>query len=73
MVRNACLLGHRTLYYSINRFIEVLAAAWLDGIHVSWINMITKTPLLAIDNFGLRRFTHDMRLALLQILLVRFV
>lgn len=29
--RQACTLGHRTLYFSMNRFIEALANARLDG------------------------------------------
>ncbi len=72
MGRNACLLGYRTLYYSMNRFIEALAAARLDGTYIRWINMIAKTPLLIIDDFGLQPLTHDMRLTLLQILEDRF-
>src|SRR5665647_882789 len=72
MGRNACLLGHRTLYYSMNRFIEALAAARLDGTYLRWINVIAKTPLLIIDDFGLQPLNHDMRLTLLQILEDRF-
>lgn len=72
MGRNACLLGHRTLYYSMNRFIEALAAARLDGTYIRWINLIAKTPLLIIDDFGLQPLTHDMRITLLQILEDRF-
>jgi DNA replication protein DnaC len=72
MGRNACLLGHRTLYYSMNRFIEALAAARLDGTYIRWLNIIAKTPLLIIDDFGLQSLSHDMRLTLLQILEDRF-
>jgi DNA replication protein DnaC len=72
MGRNACLLGHRTLYYSMNRFIEALAAARLDGTYLRWLNMIAKTPLLIMDDFGLQPLNHDMRLTLLQILEDRF-
>lgn len=72
MGRNACLLGHRTLYYSMNRFIEALAAARLDGTYIRWLNQIAKTPLLIIDDFGLQPLTHDMRLTLLQLLEDRF-
>lgn len=72
MGRNACLLGHRTLYYSMNRFIEALAAARLDGTYIRWINQIAKTPLLIIDDFGLQPLTHDMRITMLQILEDRF-
>ena len=72
MGRNACLLGHRTIYYSMNRFIEALAVARLDGTYIRWLNMIAKTPLLIIDDFGLQPLNHDMRLTLLQILEDRF-
>jgi DNA replication protein DnaC len=72
MGRNACLLGHRTLYYSMNRFIEALAAARLDGTYIRWLNIIAKTPLLIIDDFGLQPLNHDMRLTMLQILEDRF-
>lgn len=72
MGRNACLLGYRTLYYSMNRFIEALAEARLDGTYIRWINNIAKTPLLIIDDFGLQPLKHDMRLTLLQILEDRF-
>jgi DNA replication protein DnaC len=72
MGRNACLLGHRTLYYSMNRFIEALSAARLDGTYIRWLNTIAKTPLLIIDDFGLQPLNNDMRLTLLQILEDRF-
>jgi DNA replication protein DnaC len=72
MGRNACLLGHRTIYYSMNRFIEALSVARLDGTYIRWLNMIAKTPLLIIDDFGLQPLNHDMRLTLLQILEDRF-
>ena len=72
MGRNACLLGHRTLYYSMNRFIEALAIARLDGTYIRWLNMVAKTPLLIIDVFGLQPLSPDMRLSLLQILEDRF-
>src|SRR6195952_1510197 len=72
MGRNACLLGHRTMYYSMNRFIEALSVARLDGTYIRWLNMIAKTPLLIIDDFGLQPLSHDMRLTLLQILEDRF-
>ena len=38
----------------------------------NYYQAIAKTPLLIIDDFGLRPLTHDMRLTLLQILEDRF-
>ncbi|MVT45216.1 ATP-binding protein [Chitinophaga oryziterrae] len=72
MGRNACLLGHRTLYYSMNRFIEALASARLDGTYIRWLNVIAKMPLLIIDDWGLQPLSHDMKLTILQILEDRF-
>jgi DNA replication protein DnaC len=70
--RQACMLGHRTLYYSMNRFIEALAAARLDGSYLKWLNLIAKTPLLILDDFGLQPMDQQIRMALLQILEDRY-
>ena len=69
---NGCRTECRTLYYSMNRFIEALAIARLDGTYIRWLNMVAKTPLLIIDDFGLQPLSPDMRLSLLQILEDRF-
>lgn len=70
--RQACMLGYRTLYFTMNRFIEALAAAKLDGTYIRWLNKIAKTPLLILDDFGLQPLDHQTRLALLQILEDRY-
>ncbi|GAB3182961.1 IS21-like element helper ATPase IstB [Telluribacter humicola] len=70
--RRACMLGYRTLYFSMNRFIEALAAARIDGSYIKWLNQIAKTPLLILDDFGLQPLFHDMKLTLLQILEDRY-
>lgn len=70
--RQACMLGYRTLYFAMNRFIESLAAARLDGTYIKWLNQIAKTPLLIIDDFGLQPLDHQIKLALLQILEDRY-
>jgi DNA replication protein DnaC len=70
--RQACTLGYRTQYYSMNRFIETLAAARLDGSYVKWLDHLAKTPLLILDDFGLQPLTHDMKLTMLQILEDRY-
>lgn len=70
--RKACTLGHRTLYYSMNRFVEALAQARLDGSYLKWLNQLAKTPLLILDDFGLVPLDHGMKLTLLQILEDRY-
>jgi len=70
--RQACMLGHRTLYFAMNRFIEALATARLDGSYIKWLNQIARIPLLIIDDFGLQSLDHNMKLTLLQILEDRY-
>jgi DNA replication protein DnaC len=70
--RQACMLGYRTLYFAMNRFIEALAAAKLDGTYIRWLNQIARTPLLILDDFGLQPLDHHTKLALLQILEDRY-
>jgi DNA replication protein DnaC len=70
--RQACMLGYRTLYFAMNRFIEALAASKLDGTYIRWLNQIAKTPLLILDDFGLQPLDHHTKLALLQILEDRY-
>jgi DNA replication protein DnaC len=70
--RQACMLGYRTIYYAMNRFIEALAASRLDGSYIKWLNLIAKTPLLILDDFGLQPISHDMKITLLQILEDRY-
>jgi len=68
----ACTLGYKTLYYSMNRFIEILATARIDGSYLKLLNLIAKTPLLILDDFGLQPVDHNTRLTLLQILEDRY-
>ena len=70
--RQACIKGYRALYYSMNRFIEQLALARLDGTYIKWLNQIARVPLLILDDFGLQPIPHDAKLALLQILEDRY-
>ncbi|MEI6950841.1 IS21-like element helper ATPase IstB [Paraflavisolibacter sp. H34] len=70
--RKACMLGYRTLYFAMSRFVEALATAKLDGSYLKWLNQIARTPLLILDDFGLQPLDHQMKLALLQILEDRY-
>jgi DNA replication protein DnaC len=44
----------------------------VDGTYIKLLNLISKTPLLVFDDFGLQPLTHDMRVTLLQILEDRY-
>jgi DNA replication protein DnaC len=70
--RSACIRGYRCLYFSMNRFVEQLALARLDGSYIKWLNQIAKVPLLILDDFGLQPIQHEAKMALLQILEDRY-
>jgi DNA replication protein DnaC len=70
--RQACSLGHRTLYFGMNRFLEKISLSKLDGTYVKLLNQIEKAQLIIIDDFGLHPLDGVMRLALLQILEDRY-
>jgi len=56
----------------MNRFIEQLALARLDGTYIKWLNQIAKATLLILDDFGLQPLSHDTKMALFQILEDRY-
>lgn len=51
----------------MNRFIERITLARLDGAFIKLLNQFDKTWLLILDDFGLQPMNPDTRLALLQI------
>jgi len=72
LVHQACVLGYRTLYFNLNRFIEQIAIAKLDGSFIKWMNRLKKAKLIVLDDFGLSEMTKEVKLALLQILEDRY-
>lgn len=68
----ACLMGYKTIYFNMNRFVEQIAVARVDGTFIKWINRIQKTALIIFDDFGLQPMEHKIKLALLQILEDRY-
>lgn len=68
----SCLLGYKPLYLNMNRFIEMIKLAKLDGTFIKLLNRIEKVHLLILDDFGLQPLKAESRLALLQILEDRY-
>jgi DNA replication protein DnaC len=60
--RQACVKGHKVLYYPMNRFIEQLALARLDGSYLKWLNQIARVRVLILDDFGLQPLNHDIKM-----------
>ncbi len=70
--RSACLLGYKTLYFSMNKFLEALTQTKLDGSYLKWIKNIANHQVIILDDFGIKPLSHDARLALLDILEDRY-
>ena len=56
----------------MNRLCEQIVVAKVDGTYIKWINRIQKASLLILDDFGLQPLTHEIKLAILQILEDRY-
>jgi DNA replication protein DnaC len=70
--RQACMRGYKVLYFGSHRLMDKIAQAKLDGTSIKLFNLIEKTHLLIIDDFGLHPLDTTTRLALLQILEDRY-
>ncbi|MGH2644224.1 MAG: IS21-like element helper ATPase IstB [Chitinophagaceae bacterium] len=68
----SCLLGNKTAYFNMNRFIEKISLAKLDGSYLKVLNYLERQTLIILDDFGLQPLTQDIKLALLQILEERY-
>lgn len=66
--RQACFMGYRVEYYSMNKFIEKIALAKIDGSILKVINHIERNDMIIFDDFGLQPLDNNSRLALLQVL-----
>lgn len=69
---HACTQGYKTAYFNMNRFIEKMTLARLDGSFIKLLNHLERQGLIILDDFGLQPLSHDIRLALLQLLEDRY-
>jgi len=70
--RQACSLGFRVMYFGMNRFLEKVSQAKLEGTFIKLLNQVEKVHLLILDDFGMHPLDPTTRLALLQILEDRY-
>jgi DNA replication protein DnaC len=68
----ACVQGFRTTYLNMNRLIEKISLAKLDGTYIRYLNHLERQTLIILDDFGLQVLNQDVKLALLQILEDRY-
>jgi DNA replication protein DnaC len=70
--RQACHLGYKTIYLPMNRFLEKMALARIQGTFLKLLDQLHKMQLIIFDDFGIQPLTDDARMALLQILEDRY-
>ena len=56
----------------MNRLIEKITLAKLDGSYIKYLNFLARQPLIILDDFGLQSLNQDVKLAWLQILEDRY-
>jgi DNA replication protein DnaC len=64
----ACLNGHRVLYFNSQKLFYNLRLSRMDGTHRKFIHQLSKSDLLIIDDFGLQRMDEQQRLDMMEII-----
>lgn len=72
LAHQACVLGYKTMYFGMNRLIEKITLAKIDGSYLKLLNQLEKQTLLILDDFGLQSLSKEIKLTLLQLLEDRF-
>lgn len=67
-----CWEGVATRFFSTNLLFEEVNAEKVCGRYLNFINNITKIPVIILDDFGLRSYSHDEATILLDILEARY-
>jgi DNA replication protein DnaC len=68
----ACIQGYKVHYMNMNRLIEKITLAKLDGSYIKLLNHFERIPVIILDDFGLQPLDQTIRVALLQILEDRY-
>ncbi|GAB3357787.1 hypothetical protein GCM10027566_21980 [Arachidicoccus ginsenosidivorans] len=67
----SCATKHKTLFYNMNKLIEEIRNAKLQGIYLKLLNQLTKVSLLILDDIGLIPLEEDILIALYDIMEAR--
>jgi DNA replication protein DnaC len=68
----ACVQGYKTTYFNMNKLIEKITIAKLDGTYIKMLNHLERQSLIILDDFGMQPLQQEVKLALLQILEDRY-
>ncbi|MFZ1748831.1 MAG: IS21-like element helper ATPase IstB [Saprospiraceae bacterium] len=64
----ACLLGHKVLYFSMHKLMLHTKMARIDGTIYKYIDKLAKSELLIIDDFGLAHLDKQQQMDLMEII-----
>lgn len=70
--KRLCAEGITTQFYSVNLFFEEVNAAKASGKYLNLIKKLSRTPVIILDDFGLRAYTHEEATILMDILEDRY-
>ena len=66
--KQACYLGYRAIYHNMNKLIEEIRNAKLNGTYLKFLDQLAKTPVLILDDFALKQLDREVRVAFYEIL-----
>lgn len=67
-----CAEGLRTAFMPVNFLFEEVAAAKAAGKYLSFIKQLNLAKVLILDDFGLRKYSHDEAIVLIDVLEDRY-
>jgi len=70
--RRLCRDGIPTAFFSTNLLLEEVQAERAAGNYLAFVRKLVKTNVLVLDDFGLRRYTHEEATTMLDILEDRY-
>jgi len=68
----AILQGHSVRYYEVYRLLEAIADATLDGERKSFLEQLSRVPLLILDDLGMRKLPATAAEDLLELVMRRY-
>jgi DNA replication protein DnaC len=70
--RRLCAEGHPTAFMPVNFLFEEVAAAKAAGGYLKFLKKLGKSKVLILDDFGLRKYTHEEASLLVDLLEDRY-
>ena len=70
--QHSCKEGNETLFFSVNLLFEEIKSQKIAGKYLSFVSKIKKAKLIILDDFGLRKYTHEEATVLYELLEERY-